>query len=36
MYLLLLDESGSMRHPDNDSGKTKWQNVIVAAKKFAN
>jgi hypothetical protein len=31
MYLILLDESGSMGTPDSNTGKTLWDNVIIAA-----
>lgn len=31
MYLILLDESLSMADPDLSTGKTLWENVIIAA-----
>ena len=36
LYILLLDESASMSNLDGSSGKSIWENLKIAAKKFAN
>ncbi len=32
----MLDESGSMDSPDGSSGRSIWENTLIAAKQFAN
>jgi len=36
LYILLLDESGSMESNDGSAGKSRWENLLIAARKFAN